>query len=173
MPKPQRLIFVEILHACRDDSKLRLPVYCFIDSKYTINVAEGKTKARANKTLIAKMRASLYDVRRLTAVLPVHAGIIQNEIADSPAKRGAHVSSRDAPKRIMSLRNTRSSCCRELADDLPEDEDPEDDRVQSDVLHSPVPDSLAPETSPRRSKRLRPEPTPAFVYRDTPIRFLD
>ena len=52
--------FVEILHACRDQ-KLRLPVYCFIDSKYTINAADGKN--RANKTLIAKMRASLRDLR--------------------------------------------------------------------------------------------------------------
>ena len=139
---------------------------------------------RANKTLIAKMRASLCDLRRLTTVhlmwVPAHAGIIQNKIADRLAKRGAHgVSSRVAPKKITSHRNSRAAAALllshdlVLADDLPEDEDSEDDRVQSDAPHFPAPDSLAPETSPRRSKRLRPEPTPAFVYHDTPIRFLD
>ena len=127
------------------------------------------------------MRASLRDLRRLTAVhlmwVPAHAGIIQNEIADSLAKRGAHgVSSRAAPKMITSHRNTRAAAALPIshdldcADDLPEDEDSED---ELDVPLPPAPESIAPVTSSRRSKRLRPEPTPAFVYHDTPIRFLD
>ena len=86
------------------------------------------------------------------------------------------MSSRAAPKMITSHRNTRAAAALpishdlDLADDLPEDEDSED---ELDVPLPPAPESIAPVTSSRRSKRLRSEPTPAFVYHDTPIRFLD
>lgn len=59
----------------------------------------------------------------------------------------------------------------DLADDLPEHEDSEDEQDPSDAPLPPVPDSIAPATSSRRSKRLKAEPMPAFVYHDTPSDF--
>ena len=63
----------------------------------------------------------------------------------------------------------------DLADDLPEHEDSEDEGDPSDAPLPPAPDSIALATSSRLRKRLRAEHVqlPAFVYHDTPIRFLD
>jgi hypothetical protein len=61
----------------------------------------------------------------------------------------------------------------ELADDLPEHEDSENQGDPSDAPLPPAPGSIALATSSRRRKRLKADQLPAFVYHDTPIRFLD
>ena len=64
----------------------RLPVQIFVDSKYAINVVEGKWQARSNRTLVTQAKMALAHLRSVTQVhlfwVPSHSGIYENDIAD-------------------------------------------------------------------------------------------
>lgn len=71
----------------------RDPVFIFVDNQFAINAANGKSKIRANKPLVALVQRALEALRDITPTtlvwVPGHAGIGGNELADALAKRGA------------------------------------------------------------------------------------
>ena len=71
-----------------------VPVFFFVDSKETINLATGRSKARpwcASRVQTIQNNLIHIGAARRTAVcwVPGHANIIGNDTADAVAKRGA------------------------------------------------------------------------------------
>jgi ribonuclease HI len=68
-------------------------VFIFVDNMYTINAVEGSIKVRTNKSQVALSCAALSALAAMTPVflhwVPAHVGILENDIADALAKRGA------------------------------------------------------------------------------------
>ena len=98
-----------ILTACNriradlPDALAQIPqVFIFVDNQFAIKAANGQSRIRANKALVAIVQQSLADLRKLTPVtlmwVPGHADIGGNDVADALAKRGARgISSDQAP----------------------------------------------------------------------------
>jgi ribonuclease HI len=63
-----------------------IPVYLFVDSRYAINVTEGKWKAKSNLKTIQHTISSLSTLRSLTSVyfrwVPGHANNFEQELSD-------------------------------------------------------------------------------------------
>ena len=84
-----------------------LPVVFFIDSTTTINIAEGRWKARSNKKLAKNLLKTLNLLELSTPFsfvwVPGHEGILGNEIADYLAKRGARgeTSAEPPPQNVL------------------------------------------------------------------------
>ena len=133
------LVYVELTN---DVSIPRLPLYVFVDNQYAINAAEGKIRTRANAVVVKKTQQALVKLRQIIPVtliwVPGHAGVIQNEIADGLAKRGAKGITSKAPFKPKGKPNTKSNLLRvgkaevkrelneydlELADEMVADEE--------------------------------------------------
>jgi ribonuclease HI len=82
---------IELLRARSIDSSL--PAYIFSDSSYVLDLISGKSRPRANLALVRTLRELLPQLKALMEVkfhkVPAHANILQNEIVDLVAKRGA------------------------------------------------------------------------------------
>ena len=80
----------------------QLPIYIFSDSKYVLDLIKGASVARTNTTLVKKLLAMVVKGRSAALIeffkVPGHADILQNEIVDYIAKRGAGgITSTDPP----------------------------------------------------------------------------
>ena len=68
-------------------------VVFFVDSTYTLNIAAGRWKAKANLDTITTLKSSVVRLRSLTTVslfwVPSHSGIFESELVDFLAKEGA------------------------------------------------------------------------------------
>ena len=75
----------------------RLPVRVHADSSYVIGVLEGGMKAKANSSLIARIRAELLEFADVRFVkVPAHAGVEHNERADALARLAIRTRRSDA-----------------------------------------------------------------------------
>ena len=92
----------------------RFPVFFFIDNQYTIKAAEGTIRCRKNRTLVEAACSAVAGLGRLTDIhfrwVPGHAGILQNEIADWLAKRGAAGQTTDRPPPHTVIEKLRKAC---------------------------------------------------------------
>jgi ribonuclease HI len=70
------------------------PVHLFLDNLYAKNIAEGKWIAKSNFLLVEELLKGIANLKSLTTVslfwVPGHAGILENELSDFLAKRGAN-----------------------------------------------------------------------------------
>jgi len=128
------------------------PVYIFVDNQLAIKAANGQSKIRANKALVAIVQHSLNVLRELTPTtlvwVPGHSNIGGNDVADALAKRGAKGISSNQPPSSFTPRNHVPACGPHPRDDPV---------VVRAIAPSPGPSSV----STRQSKR--PRPTPSLV----------
>ena len=128
------------------------PVFIFVDNQFAIKAANGQSKIRANKALVAIVQHSLNVLRELTPAtlvwVPGHSNIGGNDVADALAKRGAKGISSDQPPSSLTPRNHVPACRPHPRDDPV---------VVRAIAPSPGPSSV----STRQSKR--PRPTPSLV----------
>jgi ribonuclease HI len=91
----------------RNPSASLLPAYLFSDSKCVLDLVEGKSKPRVNIRLVRTLMELVAQANTLTKVryfkVPGHAKILENEIVDFIAKRGANgvTSTQPPPQHVL------------------------------------------------------------------------
>ena len=133
----------------------------FIDNMLTINLAEGKWKAKSSRRLVDSLLSTLARLRAITTVsfywVPGHALILGNEVADWMAKQGAKGSpSSDAPPDAVS-QEIRARCNLPANAQIPEECIP---CREQDQDHKSMPSQSSQALQPPPHPPPPPQPPP-------------